>query len=355
MLNYIFKRLLLIIPTLFAIVVINFLIVQLAPGGPVENMVARLSGFNQSGGGESVASTSSQVGRYKASQGLDPELIEQIKKLYGFDKPAHERLWIMMKNYSTFEFGESYFRNKSVVSLLIDKLPVSISLGLWSTLLIYLIAIPLGIKKAVKNGERFDTWTSMVIIIAYAIPSFLFAIILITVFGGNGIFGFFPIRGITSYDWDSLSTFGKIKDYIWHITLPVISITIAGFATIAMLTKNSFLEEVNKQYVLTARAKGVPEGQILYGHIFRNAMLIVIAGMPDAIIKIMFTGSLLIEIVFSLDGIGLLGYESAISRDYPVVFGTLFIFTLIGLIVNLITDMVYVMVDPRINFESNQV
>ncbi len=352
---YILKRLLLIIPTLFAIVVINFLIVQLAPGGPVENMVAKLTGFSQHGGGDSVSSTSSQVGRYKASQGLDPEMIEQIKKLYGFDKPAHERLWLMLKNYSTFEFGESYFRNTKVTNLILEKLPATISLGLWSTLLIYLISIPLGIRKAVQSGEIFDTWTSLIIIIAYAIPSFLFAILLITIFGGNGVLGYFPIRGITSYDWENLSFFGKIKDYIWHVTLPVISITIAGFATITMLTKNSFLEEINKQYVLTARAKGVSEGKILYGHVFRNAMLIVIAGMPDAIIKILFTGSLLIEIVFSLDGLGLLGYESAISRDYPVVFGTLFIFTLIGLVVNIITDMVYVMVDPRINFESNQI
>jgi microcin C transport system permease protein len=355
MFHYILKRLLLIIPTLFVIVVINFLIVQLAPGGPVENMVARLSGFNQNGGGDSVAATSSQVGRYKASQGLDPEMLENIKKLYGFDKPAHERLWLMLKNYATFELGESYFRNTKVIDLIIEKLPVSITLGLWSTLLIYLISIPLGIHKAVKNGQSFDTWTSMIIIVAFAIPSFLFAIILITVFGGNGPLGIFPTRGITSYHWETFSTMGKITDYLWHITLPVIAITISGFATITMLTKNSFLEEINKQYVVTARAKGVAETGIRYGHIFRNAMLIVISGMPDAIIKVLFTGALLIEIIFSLDGLGLLSYECAISRDYPVVFGTLFIFTLIGLVVNLITDMVYVLVDPRINFESNQI
>lgn len=354
MYHYILKRLFLIVPTLLAIVIINFLIVQLAPGGPVENMVARLSGFNQHGG-ESAAAVSSQVGRYKASQGLNPELLEQIKKLYGFDKPMHERLWLMIKNYATFELGDSYFRNEKVVDLILEKLPVSISLGLWSTLLIYLISIPLGINKAVKNGQAFDMWTSVIIIIAFAIPSFLFAIVLITVFGGSGPLGIFPMRGITSHHWETFSLMGQITDYLWHITLPVIAITISGFATITMLTKNSFLEEVNKQYVVTARAKGVPEKSILYGHIFRNAMLIVISGLPDAIIKVLFTGALLMEIIFSLDGLGLLSYESAISRDYPVVFGTLFIFTLIGLVVNLITDMVYVLVDPRINFESNQI
>ncbi len=355
MYHYILKRLLLIIPTLFAIVVINFLIVQVAPGGPVENMVARLSGFQSGGGGDSVGAASSQVGRYKASQGLDPELIENIKKLYGFDKPAYERFWIMIKNYAQFELGESYFRNTKVIELVKEKLPVSISLGLWSTLFIYLISIPLGIKKAVRNGQAFDIWTSFVIIIAFAIPSFLFAIILITIFGGNGPLGYFPIRGLTSYHWEDFTLSQKIIDYFWHITLPVIAVTISGFATITMLTKNSFLEEINKQYVVTARAKGVAEQGVRYGHVFRNAMLIVIAGMPDAIIKILFTGSLLIEIIFSLDGLGQLGFESAINRDYPVVFGTLFIFTIISLIVNLITDMVYVLVDPRINFESNEI
>lgn len=355
MLQYIIKRLLLIIPTLLAIIIINFLIVQLAPGGPVEEMVTRLRGFNTSGTAEaSSAVRAGNVTKYKASQGLDPELLEEIKKLYGFDKPAHERLWLMLKNYATFEFGNSYYRNAKVTDLIIEKFPVSISLGLWSTLLIYLISIPLGIKKATRNGEKFDIASSFIIIVAYAIPSFLFALILITVFAGNGPLVIFPMRGIVSYGWESLPWYSKITDYLWHIILPTLAITISGFATITMLTKNSFLEEIRKQYVLTARAKGLSENKVLYGHVFRNAMLLVISGIPDAIIKILFTGALLIEIIFSLDGLGLLGYESAISRDYPVVFGTLYIFTLIGLLINIITDLTYVLIDPRINFESNQ-
>lgn len=355
MLRYILKRLLLIIPTLLAIVIINFFIVQLAPGGPVEEMVTRLRGFNTTGSVEaSNAVRAGNVTKYKASQGLDPELLEEIKKLYGFDKPAHERLWIMLKNYATFEFGNSYFRNAKVTDLIIEKFPVSISLGLWSTLLIYLISIPLGIKKATRNGEKFDVTSSFIIIVAYAIPSFLFALILITVFAGNGPLGIFPMRGIVSYGWENLPWYNKVTDYLWHIILPTVAITISGFATITMLTKNSFLEEIRKQYVLTARAKGLSENKVLYGHVFRNAMLIVISGIPDAIIKILFTGALLIEIIFSLDGLGLLGYESVMSRDYPVVFGTLYIFTLVGLLINIITDLTYVLIDPRINFESNQ-
>lgn len=355
MLNYILKRILLIFPTLLAIVIINFVIVQAAPGGPVEEMVLKLRGQGNANAGE--VSSSVQVGnvaKYKASQGLDPELLNEIKRLYGFDKPAHERLWLMIKNYATFDFGDSYFRNAKVTDLIFEKLPVSISLGLWSTLIIYLISIPLGIAKAVRKGEKFDSVTTFIIIVAYAIPSFLFALILITFFAGNGEFGIFPMRGIVSYGWQELPWFNKITDYAWHMVLPIIAITISGFATITMLTKNSFLEEINKQYVLTARSKGVSENKVLYGHVFRNAMLLVISGIPDALIKILFTGALLIEIIFSLDGLGLLGYESAIHRDYPVVFGTLFIFTLIGLVINLITDLTYVLIDPRINFESNQ-
>lgn len=351
MLGYIIKRLLLIIPTLFCIIAINFLIVQFAPGGPVETTIAQLKDVSRMGeaGMTGKVSASSQM---KSTTGMDDELVSYIKKLYGFDKPPLERFWIMIKNYSTFNLGDSYFRNKSVGDLIISKIPVSLSLGLWSTILIYLISIPLGIRKAVKNGEKFDAWTSVVIAFAYALPSFLVAIILITLFASDGPMSYFPIRGITSPNWNDLSIVGKITDYIWHMILPTITLTIAGFATITMLTKNSFLEEIHKQYVTTARAKGLSENQIRYGHIFRNAMLIVITSIPDALIKVFITGSLLIEIIFSLEGIGLLSYESAVARDYPVVFGTLYIFTLIGLIANLITDMMYVVVDPRIDFEK---
>jgi microcin C transport system permease protein len=322
--------------------------VQFAPGGPVEITLAQIRNLQQSEAGSGKISAFNQ---FKSSKGLDAELVEYIKKLYGFDKPAYERFWIMLKNYITFDLGESYFRNKKVGDLILEKIPVSLSLGLWSTILIYLISIPLGIKKAVKNGENFDAYSSIIIAFAYALPSFLVAIIFLTVFASDGPLSFFPIRGITSANWSELSFFGKIKDYIWHLILPTLTLTISGFATIVMLTKNSFLEEIHKQYVITARAKGLTENQILYGHVFRNAMLIVITSIPDALIKVFITGSILIEIVFSLEGIGLLSYESAISRDYPVVFGTLYIFTLIGLIANLITDIAYVIVDPRIDFE----
>ncbi len=348
MLGYILKRILLIVPTLFFVILINFVIVQFAPGGPVEITLAQMRDMQQSEVGNGKLSASRQ---FKSSKGLDPELVEYIKKLYGFDKPAPERLWIMLKNYTTFDLGHSYFRNKKVGDLILEKIPVSLSLGLWSTILIYLVSIPLGIKKAVKNGENFDAWTSFIIAFAYALPSFLVAIIFLTVFASDGPLSCFPIRGITSPNWSELSTFGKITDYIWHMTLPTITLAIAGFATIVMLTKNSFLEEIHKQYVVTARAKGLTENKILYGHVFRNAMLIVITSIPDALIKVFITGTILIEIIFSLEGMGLLSYESAISRDYPVVFGTLYIFTLIGLIANLITDIAYVMVDPRIDFE----
>ncbi len=351
MLTYIIKRLLLIIPTLFAIIVINFAIVQVAPGGPVENLIARLK--NPHGGGEVGQASANISGNYMASQGLDPEMVASIKKLYGFDKPVYERFWLMVKSYATFDLGESYFKNAKVTDLIMRKLPISISLGLWSTLFIYLIAIPLGIKKALRDGQIFDIWSSFVIVIAYAIPSFILAICLIIIFSGNGHMAYFPIRGIVSYNWEDMSLFGKIKDYCWHMILPTVTMTISGFATIAMLTKNSFLEEINKQYVLTARAKGLTEKKVLYGHVFRNAMLLVISGIPDAFIKILFTSALLIEIIFSLDGLGLLGYEAAIGRDYPVVFGSLYIYTLIGLLVNLITDLTYVLIDPRINFDKS--
>ncbi len=361
---YALRRLLLIIPTLFGILTINFAIIQTAPGGPVEQMIAKVRGTDvgatarftgsQDMGGDlqDKAIHSAGESKYRGARGLDPEFIAQIEKMYGFDKPPLERFWIMIKNYLTFDFGDSYFRDISVVDLLKEKLPVSISLGLWSTLLIYLISIPLGIRKAVKDGTSFDLWTSAVIIIGYAVPSFLFAIFLIVLFAGGSFWDLFPLRGLTSDGFSNFTWYEKIIDYFWHITLPVTALVISGFASLTLLTKNSFLEEINKQYVLTAKAKGVSKKNVLYNHIFRNAMLIVIAGFPSAVVHIFFTGSLLIEVIFSLDGIGLLGFESAISRDYPVVFATLYIFTLIGLVLHIIGDLVYTFVDPRIDFDK---
>lgn len=365
---YIVRRLLLIIPTLLGIMVINFAIIQAAPGGPVEKMIAELQGLNTSAttqiGGTQTSDSGTQMSAlsagdsassYRGARGLPPEIIERIEKLYGFDKPPLERFLSMMRQYLTFDFGESYYRDRSVIELIIEKLPVSISLGLWSTLLIYLISIPLGIRKAVQHGSQFDVWTSAAIIIGYAIPSFLFAIILVILFAGGTYFDWFPLRGLTSDNFEELSLLGKIGDYFWHITLPVLANTIGGFATLTMLTKNSFLDEINKQYVVTARAKGLAEKQILYRHVFRNAMLIIIAGFPAAFISLFFTSSMLIEFIFSLDGLGLLGFESVINRDYPVVFGTLYISTIIGLVLKLIGDLTYVLVDPRIDFESREV
>ena len=372
MLAYIIRRLLLIIPTLFGIVVINFVVVQVAPGGPVEQLIAQITGTAvdptariggpggsevqgpqqqqaQSGSDRSIAS------KYRGARGLDPEFIKQIEKLYGFDKPAHERFLIMMRNYLRFDFGDSYFRDRSVVQLVIDKLDVSISLGLWTTLLVYLVSIPLGIRKAVRDGSRFDIWTSGVIVFGQAIPSFLFAVLLIVVFAGGSYLDWFPLRGLVSENFSELNLWEKIADYFWHITLPVLSLVIGGFAGLTMLTKNSFLDQINMQYVMTARAKGLTEHRVLYGHVFRNAMLIVIAGFPGAFIGILFTGALLTEIIFSLDGLGLLGFQSVIARDYPVVFGTLFVFTLLGLLLNLIGDLMYVVIDPRIDFERREV
>lgn len=348
MLAYTLKRLLLIIPTLFLIILINFLIIQLAPGGPVESMMTKIKSSQMGGDINSLSSGD----KYRGSQGLDEEIKDRIKKYYGFDKPMHERFWLLIKNYCQFEFGESYFQNAKVIDLIKSKLPVSISLGLWSTLIIYLISIPLGIKKAVRNGEVFDVTTSIIIVLLYSVPSFLLAVIFIMLFSGNGPFGYFPMRGIVSLDWQEFGTWGKITDYVWHMTLPTIAMAISGFATITILTKNSFLEEINKQYVITAKAKGLSENQILYKHVFKNAMLLIISGIPHALIKILFTGSLLIEIIFSLDGLGLLSYESAINRDYQVVFATLFIYSLLGLVINLISDLTYVLIDPRINFEK---
>lgn len=360
MLAYILRRLLLIIPTLFGILLINFIIIQAAPGGPVEQMIAKLEGFDAAAGGATGrisgggAEVSVAGSNYRGAQGLDPELIKEIEKMYGFDKPAHERFWLMINNYLHFDFGNSFFRDAKVTDLIIEKMPVSISLGLWSTLIMYLVSVPLGIAKAVRHGNAFDVWTSTAIIVGYAIPAFLFAILLIVLFAGGSYYDWFPLRGLTSNNFDELSLGGKILDYLWHLALPVLALVIGNFATLTFLTKNSFLDEINKQYVITARAKGLSERRVLYGHVFRNAMLLIIAGFPAAFIGMFFTGSLLIEVIFSLDGLGLLSFESALNRDYPVVFGTLFIFTLLGLIVKLIGDITYTLVDPRIDFESRE-
>lgn len=361
--TYLLRRLLFMVPTLFGIMVVNFIIVQAAPGGPVEQALAAIQGFGTDaterisgagGGGEVLELDSVGDSKYRGAQGLDPDLIKELERMYGFDKPAPERFWQMIGQYVRFDFGESFYRDQSVVDLVKEKMPVSISLGLWTTLLIYCISIPLGIAKAVRDGSRFDVWTSTVVIIGYAIPSFLFAILLIVVFAGGHYLDWFPLRGLTSTNWEELSSMGKIIDYFWHLVLPVSAMLIGGFAGLTLLTKNSFLDEINKQYVVTARAKGLTENRVLYGHVFRNAMLIVIAGFPGAFIDIFFTGALLTEIIFSLDGLGLLGYEAAINRDYPVMFATLYFFTLLGLFMQLIGDMTYTLVDRRIDFESRE-
>lgn len=356
MLAYLLRRLLLIVPTLLGILVINFVIIQAAPGGPVEQMIAKLEGFEGAtsrigGGGAEVAVAGAT---YRGAQGLDPALIAEIERLYGFDKPAPERLWIMVKNYARLDFGDSFFRDAKVTDLILEKMPVSISLGLWSTLIMYLVSIPLGIAKATRHGSAFDVWTSSAIVIGYAVPAFLFAILLIVLFAGGSYLHWFPLRGLTSNDFDQLSLGGKVLDYFWHLALPVTALVIGNFATMTLLTKNSFLDEIGKQYVVTARAKGLNQRRVLYGHVFRNAMLLVVAGFPSAFIGIFFTGSLLIEVIFSLDGLGLMSFEAAINRDYPVVFGTLFIFTLVGLLVKLIGDLTYTFVDPRIDFEGRK-
>jgi microcin C transport system permease protein len=366
---YILRRILLMIPTLFGIMLVNFVIIQAAPGGPVEQMIAQIKGKGGSaldrvtgaggelaGGAQQQAQTAAgPVSKYRGARGIPPELIEELEKQFGFDKPAHERFFLMMKNFLVFDFGESFFRDRPVVDLVIEKMPVSISLGIWTTLITYLVSIPLGVAKAVRDGSRFDVWTSAFIIVGYAIPGFLFAILLIVLFAGGSYLDWFPLRGLTSENWSSLPWPQKILDYFWHIALPVTAMVVGGFASLTMLTKNSFLDQINQQYVLTARAKGLSEGRVLYGHVFRNAMLLVIAGFPSAFIGILFTGALLIETIFSLDGLGLLGYEAAIGRDYPVMFGTLYFFTLLGLILGLIGDLMYTVVDPRIDFERRGV
>ncbi|MDV5168440.1 microcin C ABC transporter permease YejB [Photobacterium rosenbergii] len=357
---YIIRRLLLVIPTLWAIITINFFVIQIAPGGPVEQAVAQLEGHSSgimerfTGGGQEVGSLepSENGSGYRGSRGLDPEVVEAIKKQFGFDKPLLERYFDMLKDYATFNFGESLFKGGNVIDLIIDRLPVSISLGLWSTLIIYLVSIPLGIAKAIKHGSRFDVWSSAVVIVGYAIPGFLFAILLIIFFASGNYFSWFPLRGLVSSNFDQLNWYQQIIDYFWHLTLPILAMVIGGFATLTMLTKNSFLDEINKQYVVTARAKGLDEHSILYRHVFRNAMLIIIAGFPAAFISIFFTGAMLIEVMFSLEGIGLLGFESTIQRDYPVVFSSLYIMTLLGLLLNIISDITYTLVDPRIDFEA---
>ncbi|MDP3160763.1 MAG: microcin C ABC transporter permease YejB [Reyranella sp.] len=365
MLAYILRRLMLVIPTLFGIMVINFFIVQAAPGGPVEQMISQIQGtaigaterFSGSASGGEIAqrgqaSSSGDAGAYRGARGLPRELIERIEKMYGFDKPAYERFGLMLKSYLTFDFGESFFRNRRVVDLIIEKMPVSISLGLWTTLLVYFVSIPLGIAKAVRDGSRFDLSSSTMLIVLHAIPGFLFALLLVVLFAGGSYFKWFPLRGLVSDDWSTLGLIDKGLDYAWHMALPIGAMVIGGFTTLTFLTKNSFLDEIYKQYVLTARAKGLTERRVLYGHVFRNAMLIVVAGFPAAFIGVLFTGSLLIEVIFTLDGLGLLGFEAALNRDYPIMFGTLYFFGLIGLVMGILGDVMYTVVDPRIDFES---
>jgi microcin C transport system permease protein len=371
MAHYIVRRILLMIPTLFGIMLVAFAVVQFAPGGPVERVIAQISGsdtgatsrisgsaggdFGARGAPPGGAGADAVSSKYRGAQGLDPEFIKKLEKQFGFDRPAYERFFLMLKNYITFDFGKSYFRDVGVLQLIKEKLPVSMTLGIIMTLLTYLISIPLGIRKAVTDGTPFDTWTSSLIIIGYAIPSFLFAILLIVLFAGGSFWNIFPLRGLTSDYFAVLPWYWKIVDFAWHLVLPITSMALAAFATTTMLTKNSFLDEIRKQYVLTARAKGCTPRQVLYGHVFRNAMLIVISGFPGAFVHAFFTGSLLIETIFSLDGIGLLGFESVLNRDYPVVFANLYVFSLIGLAVNLIADLSYTWVDPRIDFETREV
>ena len=358
---YILRRLLLIIPTLLGIMIINFVLVQFVPGGPIEQIIAQIEGQGDVFGGFAGGAESPDPGgmtpgdeTYAGARGLPPEFIADLERQFGFDKPPLERFLNMMWNYIRLDFGESYFRSIGVIELVMEKMPVSISLGLWSTLIAYLVSIPLGIRKAVKDGTSFDTWTSSVIIVAYAIPGFLFAILLLVLFAGGSYLQIFPIRGLVSDNWSELNIFMKVVDYFWHIALPIIASTISAFATLTLLTKNSFLDEIKKQYVMTARAKGLSEDRVLYGHVFRNAMLIVIAGLPGVFIGVFFGGSIIIETIFSLDGLGRLGFEAAVARDYPVIFGTLFITSMIGLVVGLISDLMYVVVDPRIDFEKRE-
>ena len=367
---YILKRILLMIPTLLGVMLLTFAIIQFVPGGPIEQIIAKMQGTDTDSTGRISGNTGNEAGgnqqaqggggdatafKYRGAQGLDPEFIKSLEQQFGFDKPVHERFLLMMGNYLTFNFGESYFRDRSVLSLIAEKMPVSISLGLWLTLIQYLVSIPLGIRKAVNDGTPFDVWSSTVIIIGYAIPSFIFAIMLIVLFAGGSYANWFPLRGLTSDNFEQLSWLGKLGDYAWHLALPLTALGIGAFATMTMLTKNSFLDEIRKQYVTTARAKGLTEKQVLYGHVFRNAMLIVVSGFPGAFLGAFFTGSLLIETIFSLDGLGYLSYKAALDRDYPIFFANLYIFTLVGLVIGLISDLTYTWIDPRIDFERQEV
>ena len=355
--RYVIRRLLLILPTLFGIMVINFVLVQFAPGGPVEQAIVQAQGLDISTTASVSAPTSmgpSSQSSYTGSEGLDPAFVARMEKAFGFDKPPLERFFLMLWNYVRLDFGESYFQNRTVFDLVVERLPVSVSLGLWSLVLIYGVSIPLGMAKAVRDGTAFDVWSSAVVFVAYAIPGFLIAVMLIILFAGGTYLDWFPMRGMVSEHFGDLTPFGKVTDYFWHLALPLTALTIGGFATLTMLTKNSFLEEVNKQFVLTARSKGLTEQRVMFGHVFRNAILIVIAGFPAAFVSLLFTGALLIEVIFSIDGIGLLGYEAVVKRDYPIFFGTLFVFTLIGLVMQLIGDIVYTIVDPRIDFEARR-
>ncbi|WP_158922991.1 microcin C ABC transporter permease YejB [Acidisphaera sp. S103] len=354
---YLLRRLLLVIPTLFGIIAINFFVVQFAPGGPVEQMIAQLKGHGANGlssmtgnGGSETMPTGN--GAYRGGRGLDPHMVADIRKMFGFDKPAPERFLLMLRGYLTFDFGRSFFRDKPVLQLIEEKMPVSISLGLWSTLLVYFISIPLGIAKAVRDGSRFDVASSAAVLVGYAVPGFLFAILLVVLFAGGSFVQWFPLRGLHSEGSEHWSVGARVLDYLWHIVLPTIAIVVGGFASLTVLTKNCFLEEIRKQYVITARAKGASEQRILYRHVFRNAMLLIVAGFPSAFIGILFSSALLVEIIFSLDGLGLLGFQAAIQRDYPVMFGTLYIFTLLGLLMQIVSDMLYTVVDPRIDFEA---
>lgn len=348
MLAYLFKRLLLIVPTLFGILLLTFVVIQFVPGGPVEQLVQEMRGRGGAGGEASGGA----VREYRGRDGVDQQRLDEIKKLYGFDKPAHERFWIMLKGFARFDLGKSFFHHTDVWGLVVSKLPVSISLGLWTFFLTYLISIPLGVAKAVRDGSRFDVVSSVLILAGYAVPGFVLGVLLLVLFGGGSFVQWFPLRGLTSDNWAQLDWFHKITDYLWHITLPVTASTVGSFAVMTMLTKNTFIEEIRKQYVLTARAKGLPEHQVLYKHIFRNALLPLITGFPAAFIGAFFAGSLLIETLFSLDGLGLLSYESVLKRDYPVVLGTLYLFTLIGLVTKLISDLCYVWADPRVKFDK---
>ena len=366
MLAYIVRRLALMIPTLLGIMIINFAIVQLAPGGPIEQIIAEVTGTDAgttgriggggsevSGGGAAASAAASTADSgYRGAQGLDPEFIKDLERQFGFDKPLHERFLKMMGNFLVFDFGTSFFRDETVIDLVLSKMPVSISLGLWTTLIVYLVCIPLGIRKAVMDGTRFDVWTTTILTIGFAIPSFVLAIMLIVLFSGGSFFDIFPLRGLTSENFDELSAFGQALDYLWHLVLPITALVLGGFLSLTMLTKNSYLDQINMLYVQTARAKGLTERRVMYGHVFRNAMLIVIAGFPSAFIGILFTGAMLIEIIFSLDGLGLLGFEAAIKRDYPIMFATVYFFTLLGLVMNLVGDLMYTIIDPRIDFEG---